>query len=69
MDYRLYFLSAAGHINFSFDLKADDDEHAIEIAGHAVDGRAMELWRGERQVKEFPVIVRASSHEAPRRVL
>lgn len=53
MDYKLYFLNRLGHINFRHDLEADNDEHAIELSRAASDGRAMELWTGERRVKIF----------------
>jgi hypothetical protein len=53
MDYRLYFLNAQGHIRSSVDLECDGDARAIRVAAGASDGREMELWCRDRQVKVF----------------
>ena len=53
MDYRLYFLNDAGHVKFRVELDCEDDDHAIQTARRAADGRAMELWNQDRQVKVF----------------
>jgi hypothetical protein len=53
-DYRLYFLDRGGHIGAVVELTCDDDRDAGEQARARADGRAMELWNRERQVRRFP---------------
>jgi hypothetical protein len=53
-DYRLYFLNRGGHIGGVVELTCDDDRDAAEQARAHGDGRAMELWSRERQVRRFP---------------
>jgi hypothetical protein len=52
-DYRAYLVGEDGHI---LDCKARrwmDDRQAVEWAKQLVDGRAIELWSGERFVAKF----------------
>jgi hypothetical protein len=53
-DYRLYFLDRSGHIGGVVELTCDDDGAAGDEARAHADGRAMELWNRERQVRRFP---------------
>ena len=52
--YRLYYLNQHGHIRHAVDWECADDPSALSIVGKHVDGRAMELWSGERRVAAFP---------------
>ena len=51
--YRLYFLNALGHIHRAVDWECADDAAALDIANGHLDGRACELWRGDRRVAVF----------------
>lgn len=53
-DYKLYFLGKTGRVEARLDLQANDDAQAIVLAEREDDGRAMELWHGERVVKRYP---------------
>ena len=52
--YRLYFMHRfSGHIDHFREFEAKDDDHALAIAeGWREDGR-MELWNGERRLKQW----------------
>lgn len=52
-DYRLYFLDERGHIGGVVELACADDDEAAERAQAHSDGRPMELWRRDRQVRRF----------------
>ena len=51
--YRLYFLDGLGHITKSHEFFADDDAAAIKIAESWREGRAMELWSRDRQIRAW----------------
>ena len=53
MDYRLYFFEGP-HIVHAVELDCADDADAVEVVAKHADGRAMELWRRARLVKQFP---------------
>lgn len=53
VDYRLYFIDARGHIGGVVELACADDEEAAERAQTYSDGRPMELWNRDRQVRRF----------------
>lgn len=53
-EYRLYFLSAAGHILRAVDLMCADDGEAIERSQDLRGGAAAELWQLGRAVCAFP---------------
>ncbi|HEY0437542.1 MAG TPA: hypothetical protein VGC92_12950 [Phenylobacterium sp.] len=53
-DYRLYYLDRRGHIGGVRELICADDADAVEQALAHADGRAMELWNRDRQVRSFP---------------
>ena len=53
--FRLYFLDAARHIVARDEFKAEDDQHAITIAGVLYDAcsdhcSGFELWRGAHRL-------------------
>lgn len=53
-EYRLYFINPTPrHIRNIVHFVADDDLSAMGISEHCADGRAMELWEGERVVMVF----------------
>lgn len=50
--YRLYYLDSVDRlISGSFEFEAADDEAAAQLAEHVREGRAAELWCGERKLK------------------
>lgn len=49
--YRLYFLNSAGHVEKVHEFEAADDGAAIGISEGWREGRKMELWQRDRQVK------------------
>jgi hypothetical protein len=53
LDYRLYFLDDAGHIQGVVEFDCADDEDAVTQAEGYADGRAMELWRRDRWIRRF----------------
>ena len=63
LDYRLYFLDGAGHIQGVVEFDCADDEEAIALAQTYADGRAMELWRRDRWVRRLPEDERSSAHD------
>ena len=54
LDYRLYFLDDADHIQGVVEFDCADDEQAVAQAESYADGRAMELWRRDRWIRRFP---------------
>lgn len=52
-DYRLYFMTAQGHIQSAQEVECASDDEAIDLAGSMADGRRMELWSLNRLVGEF----------------
>lgn len=56
--YRLYFLDGARHIRHAVDLECDSDEAARGLVEQHRDGRAMELWRGDKLVQIYDADVR-----------
>lgn len=52
-DYKLYFLDGQGRIRRAIDLSCEDDEHAIRTVNEQARGLPMQLWEGDRLVKEF----------------
>lgn len=56
MDYRLIFLTPAGHLADSMSFRAADREAAILRAEEEADAeRHMELWSGNQRIKRWPV--------------
>ena len=54
MQFRLYFLHRGdGHITYSHEFEADTEERAIRIAEGWREGRAAELWAGNRKLKTW----------------
>ncbi len=53
MDYRLHLLDDDGRVGFRIRIGCDGDDHALDISRGAADGRAMQLWCGDRLVKAF----------------
>ena len=55
MDYRLIFLTPAGHLADSMSFRAPDENAAIERARAEVEAeRHMELWTGGRRIMRWP---------------
>jgi hypothetical protein len=52
-EYRLYFLSDAGHILRAIDMMCADDGEAIERSQELRGGAAAELWQLGRSVRAF----------------
>ena len=53
LTYKLYFLSADGHIVGAEPFECANDEEAMEQARADADGRASELWQQARKVIVF----------------
>jgi hypothetical protein len=53
LDYRLYFLDDAGHIQGVVEFDCADDAEAVVQAEGYDDGRPMELWRRDRLIRRF----------------
>ena len=69
LDYRLYFLDEAGHIQGVVEFDCANDADAIAHAKTYADGRAMELWLRDRWIRRFPgdqPAPRAAPLELPR---
>ena len=50
--YRLYFINPTPrHIRDIIDFDAEDDASAMRRTAELADGRALELWRGDRLVQ------------------
>jgi hypothetical protein len=52
-DYRLYVFDRTGHIRGVTVLNCLDDEEASAYAVAHGEGRTMELWHRDRQVRTF----------------
>jgi hypothetical protein len=52
-DYRAYTIGHDGHFSDCEARSCAEDREAIEWAKQLVDGRAIELWCGERFVAKF----------------
>jgi hypothetical protein len=50
IDYRAYVLDGNGHIHDRIEFKAAGDPEALTLACRYLDGRDIELWRGDRRV-------------------
>jgi hypothetical protein len=49
--YRIYSVSAEGHIRFApVTLDCDDDQKAVEHAKAIQNGSILEVWEGKRQI-------------------
>lgn len=56
MDYRLIFLTPAGHLADSMSFRAADEDAAIRRAEAEIDEtRHMELWTGGQRIRRWPV--------------
>ena len=53
-EYRAYAIGSDGHIVGWKPLICEDDKEAIDKAGEGLEGRAVELWCGERFIARFP---------------
>jgi hypothetical protein len=53
LDYRLYFFDVAGHVRGMVQLACDDDDEAAAWAKTHGEGRTMELWHRDRQIRTF----------------
>ena len=53
--YRIYSTGADDHISAPpIVVECADDQEAIQKAQQAVNGKAVELWQGERLIVRFP---------------
>ena len=52
-NYRAYFVGPDGHVQNRVDLRCADDAEAIRLAKQLFDGRDMELWQLDRQIRTF----------------
>lgn len=52
-EYRASLIGEDGQVLRSVQLVCPDDETAREYAKQLVDGRAVELWQGDRWVGKF----------------
>ena len=59
-EYRAYFVGPDGHVQNRVDLRCADDAEAIRLAKQLFDGRDMELWQLDRQIRTFKAHVRGS---------
>ena len=53
VEYRLYLMDGAGHIQKAHEFEAESDADAIRIASAWREGRTMELWQRSRMVKRW----------------
>ena len=51
--YRVYIMGSDGHVQGRVDLICNDEGQAIELAKQLVDGRDVELWQRDRQIRTF----------------
>jgi hypothetical protein len=56
--YRLYHLNDDNKIVEAVDLEFATDEEAISSVDGLKTGRAMELWKGNKRIKVFPLILK-----------
>ena len=52
-DYRLFLVTADGHITTAHEFRATDDAEALERAEHLRQGAAAELWSLKRRLKVY----------------
>ncbi len=53
--YRIYFLDDGAHISRPPEvIEVDSDLHAAQKAKQFIDGKDIEVWRGEYCVAQFP---------------
>ena len=52
--YYLYRLHPNGRIFARDDIEAEDDAQAIAMAEQTQHTEGLELWQGQRKVKDFP---------------
>ena len=53
--YRIYFLDYGAHISAPpIVIECADDDDAIKQAKQYIDGKDIELWRGDFRVAKFP---------------
>lgn len=53
LDYKLYYFDRNGHVRGMVELSCNDDDEAAAWAQTHGEGRVMELWRRDRQVRTF----------------
>ena len=54
-----------GHVQKRVDLRCNDEDEAIELTKRLVDGRDVELWQLDRQIRTFKAVPKEG--EAARR--
>ena len=64
LDYRLYFLDDAGHIQGVVEFDCANDAEADRAAETYADGRTMELRRRDRWIRRFPATNAARARRA-----
>ena len=52
-EYHAYIMGPDGHVQNRVDLRCADDAEAIRLAKQLFDGRDMELWQLDRQIRTF----------------
>jgi len=52
-EYRVFVVGPDGHVIDRIDLVCSTEEEALERARQAVDGHALELWRGSHRIARF----------------
>jgi hypothetical protein len=57
-EYRLYYISDDNKITNEENLEFATDEEAIASVDGLKTGRAMELWKGDKRIKVFPLILK-----------
>jgi hypothetical protein len=62
-EYRVYVIGPDGHFATSRNFVRESDEQAIEWAKQMLEKQPLELWTGERMVKNFTPI-RPDAHSA-----
>jgi hypothetical protein len=51
--YRLFFFDGIGHITYSHEFIAEDDTDATKVSEAWREGRRMELWQRDRQIRRW----------------
>ncbi len=51
--YRAYVIGDDGHIVSAVDLQCEHEDAAKALTAQLVDGHAVELWQGGRQIAVF----------------
>lgn len=52
-DYRVFIMTAEGHVLSRVDIVCSDEDHAKEEAKKLVDGHDVELWQLDRKLATF----------------